>query len=235
MLYDNVSLEFPTDISKTIDSNRLDGDIKLKNNLNMNISPQYGCLKGGSLPTYKNWINKTQKSLMNEPIIINNPNNNVLTNNNVLSNNLKSENILLDKHASNFEEKTIDEKLRQISEIHQTSEKIQQIKKINQKKRLKQKKTIRRTYKTGKSKTVPKISVLVSNRTIRNNITTSTQLLKQIPIQEVKQYLIKHGLIRVGTIAPNDVLRKMYESSLLICGEVQNHNPDNLLYNFLNQ
>ena len=45
---------------------------------------------------------------------------------------------------------------------------------------------------------------------------------------------MKHGFIKVGTIAPNDVLRKMYESALLICGDVHNHNKDNLMYNFLN-
>ena len=83
-------------------------------------------------------------------------------------------------------------------------------------------------------KLAPKIAVLVSNKTIRNNISTKTQLLKQDPIHEIKKYLIKRGLIKVGSTAPNDILRKMYESSILICGEVQNHNPDNLLYNFLN-
>jgi hypothetical protein len=59
-------------------------------------------------------------------------------------------------------------------------------------------------------------------------------MLRQIPIQEVRKYLIKKGFIKVGTTAPNDVLRKMYESVSLICGEVQNHNPENLLYNFMN-
>ena len=59
-------------------------------------------------------------------------------------------------------------------------------------------------------------------------------MLKQIPMQEIKRELIKKGFIRVGSIAPNDVLRKMYESVSLICGEIQNHNPDNLLYNFFN-
>jgi hypothetical protein len=97
----------------------------------------------------------------------------------------------------------------------------------------KQKKTLRRTYNVGKSKMYPKISVLVSNKTIRNNITTKSQLLKQVPIQEIKKYLIKRGFIRIGSIAPNDVLRKMYETSILMCGEIQNHNPDNLLYNYL--
>jgi hypothetical protein len=54
-------------------------------------------------------------------------------------------------------------------------------------------------------------------------------------MSEVKKYLIKRGFIKVGSVAPNDVLRKMYEDAVLMCGEVQNHNPDNLLYNFLNQ
>ena len=60
------------------------------------------------------------------------------------------------------------------------------------------------------------------------------QQLKMIPIHEVRSYLIKKGFIKVGSNTPNNVLRKMYESALLICGEVKNHNPDNLLYNFLN-
>ena len=55
-----------------------------------------------------------------------------------------------------------------------------------------------------------------------------------MPIQDVKKFLIKRGFIKVGSTAPNDILRKMYESAILICGEVQNHNPENLLYNFMN-
>ena len=104
----------------------------------------------------------------------------------------------------------------------------------NKLKYLKRRKIYKRTYRIGRSQTMPKISVLVSNRTIRNRISTEAQLLKQTPIYDVKKYLIKKGLIKVGTIAPNDVLRKMYETTSLICGEIQNHNPENLLYNFIN-
>jgi hypothetical protein len=96
----------------------------------------------------------------------------------------------------------------------------------------KQKKTIRRTYKLGKSRVTPKVSVLISNKTVRKNISNKTEKLKQIPIDEIRSVLIKKGFIKVGSLATNDVLRKMYESMLLVCGEVENHNPDNLLYNY---
>jgi hypothetical protein len=61
-----------------------------------------------------------------------------------------------------------------------------------------------------------------------------TQNLKQIPINEVKNYLLKNGFIKVGTNAPNDVLREMYENTQMICGEIKNHNSENLLYNYFN-
>ena len=102
------------------------------------------------------------------------------------------------------------------------------------KQKKKQRRTLRRTYSVGRSRIAPKISVLVSNKTLRNRISTKTQLLKQVPINDVKRFLIKQGIIRVGSTTPNDVLRKMYESLSLICGDVYNHNPDTLLYNYMN-
>ena len=98
----------------------------------------------------------------------------------------------------------------------------------------KRRKTLRRTYKIGKSKTAPKVSVLISNRTIRNQISNKAQMLKHTPIQEIKKHLVKNGFIKIGSIAPNDVLRKMYETSMLACGEIHNYNPENLVYNFFN-
>ena len=95
-----------------------------------------------------------------------------------------------------------------------------------------QQRTVRRTYYVGKNKSL--VSVLVSNKTIRNRIQAKTHEIRQKPMEDVKRYLIQKGFVRVGTTAPNDVLRKMYESAQLICGEIQNHNPENLLFNFLN-
>ena len=58
--------------------------------------------------------------------------------------------------------------------------------------------------------------------------------MKQVPITEIRAYLMKHGFIKIGTTTPNDVLRQMYEAALLVCGEVQNHNKETLMFNFLN-
>uniref|UniRef100_A0A6C0JQY9 Uncharacterized protein n=1 Tax=viral metagenome TaxID=1070528 RepID=A0A6C0JQY9_9ZZZZ len=185
-------------------------------------TPQYGCLKNGTLPTYRTYMNKTQKN-MNTPVSAFGGNT-TINNTEGTINNVKNDII----------EKKITESINRVNQMKQVEQKLQQLKQNNKPKKMKRKKTIRRTYKVGKSRVLPKVSVLVSNKTIRNNITTKSQLLKQTPLVEVKKHLIKCGLIKVGTIAPNDVLRKMYESSVLMCGELYNHNPDNLLHNFIN-
>lgn len=111
---------------------------------------------------------------------------------------------------------------------------MEKLKNLKKKKRKLQKRTVRRTYKTGKSKIRPNISVLLSNKTMRSNVLEKEVILKQVPIDEIKKYLTKHGFTKIGTTTPNDVLRKMYESALLICGEVTNYNAETLTYNFLN-
>jgi hypothetical protein len=132
--------------------------------------------------------------------------------------------------------KTNSETMKRISEMKQLREKLNQPKNgvPRNMKYLKQKKTVKRTYRLGKSKVFNKVSVLVSNKTIRKNVANKTQQIKETPIHEVRNYLVKKGFIKVGSTAPNDVLRKMYESAMLIGGEIQNHNIDNLLYNYLN-
>jgi hypothetical protein len=128
------------------------------------------------------------------------------------------------------------EQSQKFEKIHQGTIEKQQNKNDKHKQKIrykKRKKIFKRTYKVGRSKTEPKIGVLVSNKTIRTRISTEAQLLKQTPIHDVRKFLIKKGFIKVGTNAPNDVLRKMYETVSLVCGEIQNHNPENLLYNYI--
>jgi hypothetical protein len=122
---------------------------------------------------------------------------------------------------------------KRIEEKNHLLEKIKNIP-SNALKTAKRKKTIKRTFNIGRSGIYSKIGVLIKNRTLRNRITTQKQLLKQAKIDDIKMYLIKNGLIKVGTTAPNDVLRQMYESAVMIGGEVHNYNVESLLHNYLN-
>jgi hypothetical protein len=97
----------------------------------------------------------------------------------------------------------------------------------------KQKRTTTRTFRVGKSKHYPRVGVLIPNKTIRTQVLARKQKIRETPLEDIRKHLIKKGLIRVGSSCPNDVLRQMYESSMMMCGEIQNHNSDTLLYNYL--
>jgi hypothetical protein len=194
--------------------------------------PLYGCLKNGTLPTYRNFTRKNttgnigggafaegtryaEGNQSNQPFmtpLFDTP--------------------MLSRGGAAFAEQS-----QKFEKIHQGIIQRQPNNKIDKHKQKiryrKRKKIFKRTYKVGRSKTEPKIGVLVSNKTIRTRISTEAQLLKQTPIHDVRKFLIKKGFIKVGTNAPNDVLRKMYETVSLVCGEIQNHNPENLLYNYI--
>lgn len=173
------------------------------------------------------------------------PNNMQSNNNNIISNpnysynapppTTTNESYNIISPSSNLKEQLKKQHVQKIIQNKQLSQKIEDKKNAPTKIRgLKQKKTIRRTYHTGKSKVFSKVGVLVSNKTIRKKITTQMHLLKQTPLEEVRKYLIKKGLIKIGSTAPNDILRQMFENSILIGGELTNHNTENLLFNYMN-
>ena len=88
-------------------------------------------------------------------------------------------------------------------------------------------------YKLGKKKDAKHIGLLIKNRDTQKKIKQEVAQLKQQSIQDVKNFLREKNLIKLGSQAPNDVLRKLYEDSVL-AGEITNTNNNNLVHNYLN-
>jgi hypothetical protein len=185
--------------------------------------PLYGCLKGGNLPTYRT-LKQQDPSLIQDPGRLGQIAQS--TNNQSAGSGSK---IRLTPEQQRAELKQFLEKRK---EEKQRVERVKRQRHITNPIK-KQKRTTTRTFRVGKSKHYPKVGVLIPNKTIRTQVLAKKQKIRETPIEDVRKHLIKKGLIRVGSSCPNDVLRQMHESSMMMCGEIQNHNPDNLLYNYL--
>jgi hypothetical protein len=165
------------------------------NNLTLNPDPKYGCLKGGSKPTYRQFHNKTLKHNTvinhNTPIKHNNP-------------------------------------INHTTAINHTNIPRKNFKKFRQKSR----KTIKTKYNLGRDNKNRKLSILIKNNNTRRKIKREHGLLKQKPINEIKKYLYERNLLKIGSVAPNDVIRTLYEQSVL-AGEINNFSKNISLHNFI--
>lgn len=90
----------------------------------------------------------------------------------------------------------------------------------------------RRTYRVGKLG-ANRVGVFLADSRTRRNIANEQLALTKLPIDHVRKYLKHHGLIKVGSVCPTAVLRKMFEAAMTT-GEIYNVNKDVLLHNFLN-
>jgi len=148
----------------------------------------YGCLKGGSKPTYRQYYNHTLKNTTSKP---SNPS-------------------------------TGRQHQHQTTKMKATHNKIKLVKK----------KTRRTTFKLGRVD--GKVSVLIKNNATRRKIKREHGILKQKPMNEIKKFLYDKNLIRIGSTAPNDVIRTLYEQTVL-AGDITNVGAGVTLHNFVNK
>jgi hypothetical protein len=91
--------------------------------------------------------------------------------------------------------------------------------------------TITKKIKVGKNKRTKSVDVLIENIHTRKLNKDKLQLLKKTNITTIKNYLKNRQFIKVGSNAPNSLIRYMYEN-IKECGDVVNENKSNLIHNF---
>ncbi len=146
-------------------------DFPIEKQENLDNQPEYGCLKNGSLPTFRQLHNSTVKR-----------------------------------------------------ESHDISDSITpKIKNSN-------KKNVTFKYNLGKKHKI--VSVLIKNVSTRKKISGEHTRLKEIKLNDMKNYLKRHNLLKSGSNAPPDVIKKLYEQALL-SGDVRNTNKNSIVHNYL--
>lgn len=215
-----------------IDSHQNQNDDYLINtisNIKIGNDPPYGVLRNGSKPTYRQY-NQTKK--------------------NVNTNNLNTNSIKIHDYNPPNVISVREQKLEELKQIAKEEQLIKQNKnkfnnillnknhQNNNKNSKSRIKTIRKTttttkFKLGKNAKKRVISVLIKNNQTRRKIKKEISDLKRTAIKDIKQYLKKHGLLKTGSNAPSDILRQLYEQSIL-SGDIHNKSKDILLHNYLN-
>ena len=190
---------------------------------NESNDPPYGILKNGKKPTYSQY-KKTLKKNDNKNSFTTNFFSNVEQGRENDKNDVKP--MLnatfspIEIHNDSFEERQ--NKLKDLKyEFKVDNNKIKKKRKIR---------TIKRKIKLGKVN--GKIGVLIKNNKARKTIKKEITNLKKKSINNVKKYLRKHNLIRIGSPAPDNLLKEIYQESYL-SGDIYNKNCDILIHNFI--
>ena len=92
----------------------------------------------------------------------------------------------------------------------------------------------KRKYKVGKTAKNRTISVLIKNTQTRRRVQQDLTSLKQKPISEIKKELYKKNLLKIGTVCPPDVIRTIYEHSML-AGNIVNTGKGVSIHNFISE
>ncbi len=211
--------------------------------------PPYGCLKNANKPTYRNWVKTKRNTFENHEI----PESNISPTSNIhfspdpqnerqkrleqLRKKMKEDEI---NKLNSYNHATTTQTPKEIPVLNNISSSVSQntiteggATNAEEPDKRYIKRTIKKKYTLGKSTVYRKVGILIKNNATRKKIINAQKDLKKKSIHDIKKYLVERGLLKVGSNAPNNVLRKTYESAMLT-GEVVNQNKDVLIHNLIN-
>lgn len=220
------------------------------NSFKVENEPPYGCLKNANKPTYRNWVRTKRNTGDDDEITTSStyssnihfspdPQNERQKRLEQLRKKMKEDEI--QKLNSYNHAMTIPNKEKEEPVLNNVSPPVSQntitggdaANVADEPDKRYIKRTIKKKYTLGKSSVYRKVGILIKNNATRKKIINAQKDLKKKSIHEIKKYLVERGLLKVGSNAPNNVLRKTYESAMLT-GEVVNQNKDVLIHNLMN-
>ena len=181
----------------------------------------YGCLKNGNKPTFRAY-NKTIKHNIKFNDDSRQPHTERQTKLKELQDKHKRKAILNSDTSMN------DETEHDLQDDDNSLNKTKHMSRTKIRRHLR--KTITKKFKLGKIGDV--VGVLIKNNDTRKNIQREHGLLKNKKLSEVKKYLVEKNLIKIGSMAPPNIVRKIYEDAMLT-GEIENVGKGVVLHNFL--
>ena len=192
-------------------------------------APQYSNLKNSTLPTFRQWKNSTQKNYNNNQDKPSIKIDDYIKNNEQTERSIALENIKNDYKINN----NTDINNTIINDAENIQLPLEETPIINNPTPKKRRHCITKTRKYTLGRSGTKVSVLIKNAKTRKLVQHELALLKQKSIPEIKTLLIKKNLLKVGSDAPNDVLRQTYEQSIL-SGDIENKAKNVLIHNYMN-
>ena len=191
----------------------------------------YGILKGGSKPTYRQFKQPPIQVIeQSQPIEHEEPQSQPIESEITINTEIQQPETFYEERSKKFDDfkkrfhQKLEEKASQIDSAGMTpSNRESGTRRIRKK--------VKKHRTLGKHK--GKISVLVKNYDTRRKIERECLVLKETPMGVVKDFLRERGFIKMGSSAPDHILRQTYESCFL-SGDVNNLNGENLLHNYLN-
>jgi hypothetical protein len=94
--------------------------------------------------------------------------------------------------------------------------------------------TVKQYASFGKATKSNTVRVLIKDKDTYAKIERDKKKIEKRSMSDIRDYLRQRRLYKIGSTAPDDVLRDIYKNAMLT-GNVENNNSDTLVHNFLNE